>query len=74
MVIYRFSKFFTTPPEFPDNALQQELKIVTSEHENKLTNEAWRKMAVEAVTAKPGHPFGQFSTGKIKINLHPSCL
>lgn len=56
-------------PNLSEKDIEREILIVDAEHMSKTNKDAWRKMAVDATTAKEGHPFQKFSTGWLDIKF-----
>lgn len=72
--MYRFLEFFTKIPKLAEKDIHKEILIVDSEHLSKANKDSWRKLGVDASTAKKSHPFHKFTTGARNFVKVPNIL
>ena len=60
---YRFAELFLCPL-FPHSSIDHEINVINAIHEKNMHNDVSRVNQLEKSTAKPGHDYCKFRTGK----------
>ena len=71
VLLRRFAQFFVEPL-FTASATEREVNAVNSENDKNLQNDTWRLNQLDKSTAKPGHPYTKFGTGKMSHHVESS--
>jgi len=71
VLLLRFAQFFVEPL-FTASATEREVNAVNSENDKNLQNDTWRLNQLDKSTAKPGHPYTKFGTGKMSHHVESS--